>query len=197
MDFIMELPEAHGFDAVMNVIDSVLKCAHFIPTNTTITAAGATCLFPHHVWKLHGLPQVVVLDMGVQFVCELTCELYRPLGIHIAASTPYHPQTDGQTEHVNQELEQYLHLFVNERQDDWDDLLPMAEFQCNNHVHSSTHQTPFMLDTGQHPYMGFKPHQNPSHMESVNEFKERMEEPLSGAKSALVKSKEDMEHYYN
>ena len=86
---------------------------------------------------------------------------------------------------------------MNERQDDWDNHLPMAEFQYNNHVHSSTHKTPFMLDTGQHPHMGFEPHQNPSHIESVNEFKERMEESLSEAKSALAKSKEDMECYYN
>ena len=147
MDFIMKLPEAHGFDAVMNVVNSVPKCAHFIPTNTTITAAGATCLFLH-VWKLHGLPWVVVSDRGVQFVHKFTRELYRLLGIHITASTAYHPQMDGQTKHVNQELEQYLCLFMNERQDDWDDLLPMAEFQYNNHVHSSTCQTPFMLDTG-------------------------------------------------
>ena len=68
-----------------------------------------------------------------------------------------------------------------------DDLLPMAEFQYNNHVHSSTRQTPFMLDTGWHPHMGFEPHQNPSHMESVIEFKEWMEESLSKVKSALVK----------
>ena len=131
VDFIVELPEAHGFNAVMNVVNSVSKHAHFIPTNTTITAAGATHLFLHHVWKLHGLPQIVVLDRGVQFVHEFTCELYRLLGICITASTAYHPQTDHQTEHVNQELEQYLCLFMNERQDDWDDLLPMAEFQYN------------------------------------------------------------------
>ena len=166
----MELPEAHGFNAVMNVVNSVLKHAHFIPTNTTITAADATCLFLHHVWKLYGLPWVVVSGRGVQFVCEFTCELYRLLGICIAASTAY-PQMNGQTEHVNQELEQYLCLFVNERQDDSDDLLPMAEFQYNNHVHSSTCQTPFMLDTDRHPHMGFEPHQNPLHIESVNEFK--------------------------
>ena len=55
MDFIVELPEAHGFDVVMNVVDLVSKCAHFIPTNTIITAAGAARLFLHHVWKLHGL----------------------------------------------------------------------------------------------------------------------------------------------
>ena len=193
----MELPEAHGFNVVMNVVNSASKCAHFIPTNTTITAAGATCLFLHHIWKLHGLPQVVVSDKGVQFVCKFTHELYRLLGICITGSTAYHPQTDGQTKRVNQELEQYLCLFMNERQDDWDDLLPMAEFQYNNHVHSSTCQTPFMLYTGQHPHMGFEPHQNPSHMESANEIKEQMEESLSKAKSALVKSKEDMECYYN
>ena len=86
---------------------------------------------------------------------------------------------------------------MNERQDDWDDLLPLAEFQYNNHVHSYTCQTPFMLDMGRHPHMGFEPHQNPLHMESVNEFKEQMEESLSEVKSALVKSKEDMEWYYN
>ena len=52
---------------------------------------------------------------------------------------------------VNQELEQYLRLFIHERQDNWDELLPLAEFQYNNHVHSATQQTPFMLDTGWHP----------------------------------------------
>jgi transposase InsO family protein len=151
----VELPEAHGYDAVMNVVDPVSKRAHFIPTNTTITAAGAARLFLHHVWKLHGLPRNVVSDRGVQFVREFTRELYRLLAIRIAASTAYHPQTDGQTERVNQEQEQYLCIFVNKRQDDKDDLLPMAEFQYNNHIHTLTHQSPFMLDMGRHPRMGF------------------------------------------
>jgi len=65
------------------------------------------------------------------------CELYCLLGIKVAASTAYHPQTDGQTEHVNQKLEQYLRVSVNERQDNWDKWLPMAEFAYNNHIHSS------------------------------------------------------------
>ena len=119
------------------------------------------------------------------------------LGICITAFTTYHPQMDGQTERVNQELELYLRLFVNERQDNWDDLQPMAKFQYNNHVHASTCESPFMLDTGCHPRMGFKPHQPPSHLESINEFKERMESSLSNAKAALVKAKHDMATYYN
>jgi hypothetical protein len=158
VDFIIELPEPHGYDAIMNVMDSVSKVSHFIPTHTTITALGAACLFLVHGWKLHGLPKQVISDRGPQFVAELTRELYHMLGIKLAATTAYHPQGDGQTECVNQELEQYLRLFVNERQDDWDELLPLAEFQYNNHVHSATQQTPFMLDSGRHPRMVFEPH---------------------------------------
>ena len=118
VDFIVELLEALGFDAVMNVVDSVSKRAHFAPTNTTITALGTTQLYLAHIWKLHGLPRQVVSDWGPQFVAEFTWELYRLLGIKLAATTAYHPQADRQTERVNQELEQYLHLFVNQRQDD-------------------------------------------------------------------------------
>src|SRR3979490_332312 len=147
VDFIVELPEAHGHDGVMNVVDSVSKRAHFLPTNTTITALGAARLYLAHVWKLHGLLKQVVSDQGPQFISEFTRELYQLLGIKLAATTAYHPQADGQTERVNQELEQYLRLFVNERQDDWDNLLPMAEFQYTNHQHSATHQTPSLLDT--------------------------------------------------
>jgi hypothetical protein len=108
----------------------------------------------------------------------------------------YHLQADGQTEWVNQELEQYLWLFTSERQDDWADLLAMAEFQYNNHIPSSTQQTPFLLDSGQHPRMGFEPKQ-PARMEAVNEFTDRMKMALEEAKAALNKAKDNMARYYN
>jgi len=128
VDFVVELPLSSGHDAVMTVVDSVSKRAHFIPTHTMVTAEGAAWLFLHQVWKLHGLPKYVVSDRGPQFVACFTKELYRLLGIKLAFSTAWHPQTDGQMERVNQELDQYLRLFINERQDDWYNLLPMAEF---------------------------------------------------------------------
>ena len=90
----------------------------------TVTALRAAQLYLAHIWKLHGLPKQVVSDRGPQFVAEFTRELYHLLGIKLAATTTYHPQGNGQTERVNQEPEQYLCLFVNEHQDDWDDLLP-------------------------------------------------------------------------
>ena len=130
-------------------------------------------------------------------MADYTQELYRLIGIKLATSTAYHPQTDGQTERVNQELEQYLRLFVNQRQDDWDELLPLGEFAYNNHVHSSTQQTPFMVDNGRHPRMGFEPQQPRSHLKSVNDFAERMVEGLSEAKAALAKAKDEYTMYYN
>jgi len=194
---VVELPESSGHDAVMTVVDSVSKRVHFVPTHTTVTVEGAARLFLHHVWKLYGLPKRVVSDHGPQFVASFTKELYRLLGIRLSSSTAWHPQTDGQTERVNQELNQFLRLFVNERQNDWYDLLPIAEFQHNNYVHSTTQQPPFLLDTGRIPHMGFEPSQAPSGLETVNEFTERMKSATEEAKSAIHKAQEDMTRYYN
>ena len=112
-------------------------------------------------------------------------------------STAYHPQMDGQTEHVNQKMEQFLCLSVNKHQDHWDKLLPLGKFAYNNYIHSLMQQTLFMVDTGQHPHMGFKPQQPWSHMESVNEFKDCMAQGLKKAKTALTKVKDKYALYYN
>jgi len=138
VDFVVELLLSSGHDAVMTVVDLVSKRAHFIPMHITVTVEGAARLFLHQVWKLHGLLKSIISDHGPQFIAHFTQELYHLLGIKLASFTAWHPQTDGQTEHVNQKLDQYLWLFVNEQQDDWYNLLPIAEFQHNNHVYSTT-----------------------------------------------------------
>jgi hypothetical protein len=124
-------------------------------------------------------------------------ELYQLLGIKLATSMAYHPQTDGQTECINQELEGYLCIFTSRQQDNWDDLLPLGEFSHNNHIHSSTQQTLFMLDTGRHPRMGFEPHRLCSKLELVNEFVERMSQGLEEARSAIAKAKDKYAMFYN
>ena len=110
VDFITKLPVVAGKDAILVVCNRLSKMTHFVATTE-----GLARLFQDNMWKLHGLPESVVSDRGPQFAAELTKELNRMLGIKIKLSTAFHPQTDGQTEWMNQELEQYLRLFVEHR----------------------------------------------------------------------------------
>jgi len=117
MDFVMELPLSSRHNTVMTVVDSVSKRAHFILMHMMVTVEETARLFLHQVWKLHSLPKCIISDRGPQFIAPYIKELYHLLGIKLASSIAWHPQTDGQMEHVNQELDQYLWLFVNKQQD--------------------------------------------------------------------------------
>jgi len=90
---------------------------HFIPTTEKTSAEGLARLFRDNIWKLHGLPESIILDRGPQFAAGLMRELNRMLEIESELSTAFYPQTDGQTERVNQELEQYLRMFIDHRQE--------------------------------------------------------------------------------
>ena len=196
VDLITGLPESLGYDTILVVIDRLSKLLHAIPTNETLSSEGLARLFRDHVWKHHGLPEQVISDRGPQFVSGFIRELYNVLGIKMATSTAYHPQTDGQTERANQEIEQYLRVFVNHRQDDWAEWLPLAEFAHNNKVQASTRQTPFMLNTGRHPRLGIEPLRE-SKKEAVDTFVTRMLATRKEAEAALHRAAEDMARYYD
>jgi len=114
-DFITKLPIAQGYDLILVVVDRLTKMAHFIPTTEKTSAEGLARLFRDSVWKLHGLPKSIISDRGPQFTAGLMRELNRMLGIKSKLLTASHPQTNGQTERVNQELEQYLRMFIDHR----------------------------------------------------------------------------------
>ena len=118
-DFITKLPLAQGYDAILVVVDRFMKMAHFIPTTEKTSAKGLAQLFRDNIWKLHGLPDSMISDRGPQFAAGIMKELNRMLGIETKLSTAFHPQTDGQTERMNQELEQYLQMFIDHRQEQW------------------------------------------------------------------------------
>jgi len=92
---------------------------HFIPTTEKTSAEGLARLFRDNVWKLHRLPESIILDRGPQFAAGLMRELNRMLEIESELSMAFYPQTDGQIERVNQELEQYLRMFIDHRQEQW------------------------------------------------------------------------------
>jgi hypothetical protein len=118
MDFITNLPLANGKNSIFVVVDRLTKMAHFIPCTKTITGEETTKLFLDNIYRIHGLPNDIVSDMETQFTSNFWISLFQLLGVKINLSTAYHLQTDGQTERVNQILEQYFCCTVNYQQDD-------------------------------------------------------------------------------
>ena len=127
------------------------KMALFIPTFCNIDAQDLAHIFLSHVFAKHGTPTDIVSDRGKHFISQFWRSLFQLLDIKANLSTAYHPETDSQTECVNQILEQYLRVYINYQQDDWVNLLPLAEFAYNNTSQSATMVTPFFANKGFHP----------------------------------------------
>jgi len=121
-------------------------------------------------------------------------ELNNLLGIQTKLSTAYHPQTDGQMERINQELEQYLRVFIDYRQEQWPDWLGMAEFAYNNKIHAATKTSPFKANYGQDLRMGFERRRKGKY-EAVGKFVEKMKKIQEEAKAALEKAQEEMKKF--
>ncbi len=152
MDFITQLPMTlKGHDAIFVVVDKLTKMVHILPTTTNCTAVKVAELYRDHVFKHHGIPAKIISDRDSRFIGTFSAELEKLLGIRHAASTAYHPQSDGQTERVNRVLEDMLRNYVAPSQDNWDEYLSLAQFAINNSVHKSTGSSPFMLNFGFNP----------------------------------------------
>jgi hypothetical protein len=149
MDFIVSLPvTARQTDSIFVVVDRFTKRAHFIPHKMTDSAEEIALIFLREVVRLHGLPISIVSDRDARFMSSFWGSLLKLLNISRDASSSMHPQTDGQTERVNRVLEETLRHYVNFRRDDWDVLLPCAEFAYNSSVQSAIKMTPFEADIG-------------------------------------------------
>ena len=151
MDFIKGLPLSNGFDTILVIVCHLSKMGLFIPTVRDIDAKDLAMIFLVHVFSKHGTLTDIISDRGKHFISQFWRSLCQLLDIKANLFTAYHPETNGQTERVNQILEQYLCIFVNYQQDDWEHLLPLAEFAYNNTQHLATSVTPFFANKGFHP----------------------------------------------
>src|SRR5260221_7227830 len=109
---IRELPDSKGYNATLMVVDCLSKQIHAICTVTSLDSARVAWLFLEHIWCHHRLPEEVISNHGPAFVSNFSHDLATLLGVKLTLSTSYHPQTDSQTECVNQEIEAYLQVFV-------------------------------------------------------------------------------------
>ncbi|SJL10445.1 uncharacterized protein ARMOST_13831 [Armillaria ostoyae] len=153
VNMITGLPTSNRHDALLVVVDRFSKAIILVPCNVELSTEGWARILQDHVYTRHGMPQVVISDRGPQFVSEFMKELYQMLNIMQNTSIAFHPQMDGQTERVNQEVEKYLRIFINHQQTDWADWLPLAEFSHNNRAHSVTRRSPFMILYGRNPHI--------------------------------------------
>ena len=157
MDFIEKLPSSSGFDTILVIVDCLLKQAIFIPTHNTITSAELARLFVIHVFSKYGVPSHVTSNRGSEFVSHFFRSLGTALDMRLHFTSGYHPEANGQAERTNQTLEQYLRVYYNYQQDNWSELLPLAEFAYNNAPSATTGVFPFFANKGYHPNLSVYP----------------------------------------
>lgn len=157
MDFIEELPNSNGFMTILVVTNRSSKQGIFIPTTNKIKSEELAYLFLIHVIAKHGVPQHVTSDRGSEFISAFMRSLGKLLHMTMHYTSGYHPQANGQTERANQTLEQYICCYCAYKQDNWDRLLPLAEFAYNNTPNASTGLSPFFANKGYHPNLTVYP----------------------------------------
>jgi hypothetical protein len=144
MDFIVGLPRtAKGYDSIWVIVDRLTKVAHFLPVKTSYPVRTYAELYIARILSLYGVPKTIVSDRGPQFISKFWEELHKSLGTILLHSSAYHPQTSGQTERVNQILEDMLRACVLDFSQKWDECLPLAEFSYNNSYQESIKMAPF------------------------------------------------------
>ena len=157
MDFIKQLPLSNGYSSILVVMDRLTKYSLFIPTHDTVTSAELAGLFLTHVFSKHGAPSHLTSDRGPEFISHFFQSLGKLLQMKLHFTSGYHPEGDGQTERVNQIVEQYLRAYTNYQQDNWATLLPLTEFAYNNAPSETTGLSPFFANKGYHPTLATAP----------------------------------------
>jgi len=168
-------------------VDRLTKMVYFIPTTEKTSAEELARLFRDNMWKLYGLPKSIISDRGPQFMAGIMQELNRILEIKSKLLMAFHSQMDGQTKRVNQELEQYLRIFINHRQEQWPDWLGIVEFAYKNKVYLSTKTLFFKANYRQDPRIGFEVKKKGKY-KGAEKFVTKMKEIQEEAKIALEKA---------
>ncbi|CAN6225874.1 unnamed protein product [Urochloa humidicola] len=151
LDFIEGLPTSSGYNCILVVVDKFSKNSHFIRMKHPFTALSVAQVYFENVYKLHGMPKAMVSDRDRIFTSQWWQELFKLTGTSLKMSSAYHPQSDGQTERVNQCLETYLRCFIQACPSKWSEWLSLAEFWYNTNFHSALNKSPFEVLYGHEP----------------------------------------------
>jgi Integrase zinc binding domain/Chromo (CHRromatin Organisation MOdifier) domain len=202
IDFIVDLPESNGCTNMVVITDRLGK-GTICNGLKDITAETVARWFVQTFYRRHFLPTAIVSDRGTQFTGHLWARICSLLGIVRRLSTAFHPETDGSTERMNQTIETYLRMFVNYAQDNWEELLPLAELAINNRTATATKVSPFFLEHGYHAEpldiqhnLSYKDDPK-SPIQKADAIVQKMKDVREWAQSAMATAQQTMEDYTN
>ena len=173
MDFIVKLPPSREpltnirYDAILVITCRNSKYGYFIPYKEGSTANDFAYAFLRTIIANHGLPEEIISDRDKLWTSKFWTTLMAQLGANHKLSTAYHPQTDGQTERLNQTLEAYLRMYVNYDQDNWVEKLPLAQFAYNSSISEPLGTSPFYANYGYDPVAYRQPRADPTRAEKA------------------------------
>jgi hypothetical protein len=186
MDLITDLPKSGKYDAILTIVDQgCSKAAKFLPCNKTIDGEGIATLYLRHLLPLFGTPKRIISDRDPRFTGHFTKAVCKATGIKQNLSTAFHPRTDGQSERMNLWIETYLRNFINGRQNNWSELLPIAEYAHNSWRHEKTRHSPHQLLIGINPTVHLESSESPS--PSADHRLKELRLAREKAQSALMK----------
>ncbi|KAA0047001.1 ty3-gypsy retrotransposon protein [Cucumis melo var. makuwa] len=205
MDFITGLPRTlRGFTVIWVVVDRLTKSAHFVPGKSIYTASKWAQLYMSEIVRLHGVPVSIVSDRDARFTSKFWKGLQTAMGTRLDFSTAFHPQTDGQTERLNQVLEDMLRACALEFPGSWDSHLHLMEFAYNNSYQATIGMAPFEAlydkccrssvcwgEVGEQRLMG--PELVQSTNETIQKIRSRMHTAQSRQKSYANVRRKDLE----
>src|SRR5258705_5869558 len=194
MDFIEQLLTSEGNTAILVIVNHLTKQSLFIPTHDSIDSLELAQLFLTHVFSKHGTPSHITSNRGSEFVSHFFRSLGKLLRMELHFMSGYHPEWDGQTERLNQVLEQYLWAYTNYQQDDWSSLLPLAEFTYNNATNEMTGVSPFFANKGYHPSFAMEPNEQVSSPEAQH-FISDLDDLHTELKRSITRAQERYQKY--
>ena len=187
-DLVIDLPDSEEYTAIAIFVDKLTKMVHLACCAKEVTAMEYAKHFVEHVFRLHGLPKVIISDQDPQFTDKFWKSLFDLLSADLHFSTAFHPQTDGQSERMIQKVENFLRLYVERRPASWSQQLALAEFVVNNAINVATGYTPFYFNSGDHPIVPsilLRSGDVSSHVEAMQTMVDRMKTALEEAQANL------------
>ncbi|KAL0146466.1 hypothetical protein M9458_058229 [Cirrhinus mrigala] len=196
LDFVTGLPESQGNHVILVVVDRFSKACHLLPLPKLPTASQTAELLMKHVFRIHGFPQDMVSDRGPQFTSRFWKAFGHLIGSTISLSSGFHPQSNGQTERVNQDIERSLRCLVKNNHTTWSSQLIWAEFAHNTLHHSSLGMSPFECQFGFPPLL-FPGQESEVSVPAATQLIHRIKSTWKRARMALLKASRQQQRQAN